>query len=142
VTLVVVTRAPTDDDYARLLAFRTRLREFQRWSQESAAALGLTAAQHQLLLAVRGHPGPQPPTMGDLASHLLVRHHTAVGLVDRAQALGLVTRLTDEGDHRVVRLALTGTAGARPGGPAPAAVSSPATDPAQSPRSARESTER
>jgi DNA-binding MarR family transcriptional regulator len=108
VTLVDVTKPPTDDDYARLLAFRTRLREFQRWSQESAAALGLTAAQHQLLLAVRGHPGPQPPTMGDLASHLLVRHHTAVGLVDRAQALGLVTRLTDEGDHRVVRLALTG----------------------------------
>ncbi len=106
-TLVDVTRAPTDDDYARLLAFRTRLREFQRWSQESAAALGLTAAQHQLLLAVRGHPGTQLPTMGDLASHLLVRHHTAVGLVDRAQALGLVTRATDEGDHRVVRLALT-----------------------------------
>lgn len=102
-----MTRAPTDADYARLLAFRTTLREFQRWSQERAASLGLTPAQHQLLLAVRGHAGAAGPTIGDVSRYLLVRHHTAVGLVDRAQALGLVARVPDPADHRVVRLVLT-----------------------------------
>ena len=102
-----MARALTDEDYARLLQFRTRLREFQRWSEERAAAEGLTAAQHQLLLAIRGHVGPQPPTMGEVAASLLIRHHTAVGLVDRAQGLGLVRRCPDDRDHRVVRLELT-----------------------------------
>jgi DNA-binding MarR family transcriptional regulator len=98
---------PTDEDYARLLAFRTRLREFDRWSQERAATQGLTTAQHQLLLAVRGHADQRGPTISEVAQHLLVRHHTAVGLVDRVVALGLVERAGDADDHRVVRLVLT-----------------------------------
>jgi DNA-binding MarR family transcriptional regulator len=98
---------PSDADYARLLLFRTRLREFEQWSQERAAALGLTAAQHQLLLAIRGHEGARGPTIGQVADYLLVRHHTAVGLVDRAEALDLVARRRDDDDHRVVRLAVT-----------------------------------
>jgi DNA-binding MarR family transcriptional regulator len=105
----VVIRTPTDGDYARLLAFRTELRRFQRWSEECAQDAGLTGAQHQLLLAVRGHSNPAGPTVGDLAELLLVRHHTAVGLIDRTQALGLVVRKADLNDHRVVRLALTAT---------------------------------
>ncbi|MGB8651604.1 MAG: helix-turn-helix domain-containing protein, partial [Mycobacteriales bacterium] len=100
-------RLPTDEDYARLLAFRTRLREFDRWSRERAESQGLTSAQHQLLLAIRGHADKRGPTIGEVAQHLLVRHHTAVGLVDRAQALGLVERAGDDHDHRVVRLVLT-----------------------------------
>ena len=96
-----------DADYTRLLTFRTRLRRFQRWSQEQAESLGLTTAQHQLLLAVRGHPGERGPTITEVAQYLLVKHHTVVGLVDRTQALGLVVRLPDEQDQRVVRLGLT-----------------------------------
>jgi hypothetical protein len=45
--------------YERLLRFRTGLRRFLRWSAEQAATAGLTPAQHQLLLAVRGHPDPR-----------------------------------------------------------------------------------
>lgn len=86
---------------------RTTLRRFLRWSADQAEAAGLTASQHQLLLAVRGHPGAAPPTIGELADHLLLRHHGAVQLVDRAEAGGWVTRVRDETDHRVVRVDLT-----------------------------------
>jgi DNA-binding MarR family transcriptional regulator len=97
---------PTDDEYQRLLAFRTRLRRFDQWSREAAAEHGLTHAQHQLLLAVRGHQGGDP-TIGDVAEALLVKRHTASELVDRTAALGLVERERDEADHRRVLLRLT-----------------------------------
>jgi len=94
-------------DYERLLAFRTGLRRFLRWSAEQAARVGLTPAQHQLLLAVRGHPDPRGPTVGEVAGYLLLRHHSAVELIDRAVTAGLVTRQSDSEDGRTVRIALT-----------------------------------
>ena len=98
---------PTDAQYQRLLAFRTALRHFDQWSREAAEAHGLTHAQHQLLLAVRGYAGAEGPTIGDVAESLLVQHHTATGLVDRAQESGLVERHRDAVDARRVRLRLT-----------------------------------
>ncbi len=97
----------TDRDYQRLLGFRTELRRFLHWSEEQAESLGITAAQHQLLLAVRGHDDRRGPTVGDVASSLLLRHHSAVGLVDRAAEAGLIRREHDVDDHRSVRLRLT-----------------------------------
>jgi DNA-binding MarR family transcriptional regulator len=94
-------------DYERLLAFRTGLRRFLSWSAQQAEAAGITPAQHQLLLAVRGHPDPRGPTIGEIAGYLLVRHHSAVELIDRAVAAGLVTRRADSEDGRTVRIALT-----------------------------------
>lgn len=102
-----------DEAYARLLALRTALRHFERWSEQQARAAGLTPAQHQLLLAVRGHPDPRGPTVGELADYLLLRHHSSVGLVDRADAAGLVRRDRDPDDHRIVRLRLTGAGAER-----------------------------
>jgi DNA-binding MarR family transcriptional regulator len=107
-----MARQLSSADYEQLLRFRTGLRRFLRWSEEEAAAVGLTPAQHQLLLAIRGHADATAPTIGDVADALLVRHHSAVGLVDRAEAAGLVRRRVDRDDARVVRLALT-PAGAR-----------------------------
>lgn len=106
---VPATTQPTDDEYRRLLELRDGLRRFLRWSADRAAAAGLTANQHQLLLAVRGHAGQHPPTIGELAEHLLVRHHGVVQLVDRVEAAGLVVRARDDQDHRVVRVELTPT---------------------------------
>ena len=94
-------------DYQRLLEFRTSLRRFLRWSEQQAAAVGLTPTQHQLLLAVRGHPHPSGPTVSEVAEYLLLRHHSAVGLIDRAETAGLVRRTRDGNDQRVVRLTLT-----------------------------------
>lgn len=95
----------TDAEFERLLGFRDGLRRFLRWSEEQAHRAGITPAQHQLLLAVRGSAAP--PSVGELAGHLLLRHHSTVELVDRAVSAGLVERLTDEADHRVVRVRLT-----------------------------------
>lgn len=100
-------RRVNDRDYARLLTMRTRLRTFEHWSAQQAAAHGLTAAQHQLLLAVRGHEGAQAPTIGDVAGYLMIGHNAAVGLVDRTENLGLLERARDADDRRVVRLTLT-----------------------------------
>jgi DNA-binding MarR family transcriptional regulator len=97
----------SDSVYARLLALRTGLRHFERWSEQQARAAGLTPAQHRLLLAICGHRDPRGPTIGEVADYLLLRHHSTVGLVDRADAAGLVTRTRSEEDHRVVRLRLT-----------------------------------
>ena len=99
------TRRVTDHDLERLLGFRDGLRRFLRWSEEQARSVGLTGAQHQLLLAVRGHGAP--PSIAEVADHLLSRHHSVVELVDRAESAGLLARETDGSDHRVVRLRLT-----------------------------------
>jgi DNA-binding MarR family transcriptional regulator len=109
---LVMARQLSSADYEQLLRFRTGLRRFLRRSEEEATAAGLTPAQHQLLLAIRGHTDAAAPTIGEVADALLVRHHSAVGLVDRAEAAGLVRRRVDRDDARVVRLALT-PAGAR-----------------------------
>ena len=93
--------------YTKLLEFRTALRRFLRWSEAEARAAGLTPAQHQLLLAVRGHPSEEGPTIGELSEYLVLRHHSVVELIDRASKAGLVRRERDPDDHRVVRLALT-----------------------------------
>jgi DNA-binding MarR family transcriptional regulator len=109
----VSDRTIEDEDYRRLLAFRDGVRRFLHWSEDQARAVGLTAAQHQLMLAIRGHVdedrsgGPVAPTIGDVAGHLLVRHHSAVELIGRAEAAGLVARHEDPNDLRVVRLSLT-----------------------------------
>jgi DNA-binding MarR family transcriptional regulator len=99
--------ALSQTNYERLLALRSGLRRFLHWSEEQARASGLTPAQHQLLLAIAGHPGPAGPAIGEVAEYLALRHHSAVGLVDRAAAAGLVIRQPDEHNHSVIRLALT-----------------------------------
>ncbi|MDQ3955284.1 MAG: MarR family transcriptional regulator [Actinomycetota bacterium] len=97
----------SDEDYWRLLEFRTAIRKFLKYSKTQAAKMGLTPTQHQLLLAIRGYRSKGGPTIGDIASCLLIKHHSAVELVDRAEEAGLVKRKQDPSDQRVVRLVLT-----------------------------------
>lgn len=98
---------PTDEQYQRLLAFRSALRRFDQWSRQAAEDHGLTHAQHQLLLAIRGSASDPGPSVGEVADALLVRHHTASELVDRTQHLGLVERRRSDQDGRRVQLRLT-----------------------------------
>ena len=83
------------------------MRRFRRWSEDQAGAVGLTHVQHQLLVAIKGHPGDVPPSVGQIADYLLLRSHSAVGLVDRAEASGFVRRCPDPDDARVARVELT-----------------------------------
>jgi DNA-binding MarR family transcriptional regulator len=97
----------TDGEFEQLLALRTGLRRFLHWSEEQAKRAGITPAQHQLLLAVRGHQGDVGPTIGELAGYLLLRPHSASELIDRAVTAGLITRGADCANASVVRIALT-----------------------------------
>jgi DNA-binding MarR family transcriptional regulator len=101
----------TDADYGSLAEFRHQLRRFLAFSEVQARAVGLNPQQHQLLLAVRGFAA-QPPTVGALADRLVLRHHSAVELVDRLERRGLVRRVQSAEDARRVLVHLT-AAGAR-----------------------------
>lgn len=92
-------------DYRLLAEFRFLLRKFLAFSEEAARGAGLAPQQHQALLAIKGHNGPM--TIGDLAERLAIRHHSAVGLVDRLVDARLVIRDDDLSDRRRVALALS-----------------------------------
>jgi DNA-binding MarR family transcriptional regulator len=97
----------TDRDYQALARFRHALRVFLRFSERAARDAGVTPAQHQLLLAIRGFPGHAPPATGDIAEMLQQVHHSVVELIDRAEAIGLVTRSVDPDDGRRRLIGLT-----------------------------------
>jgi DNA-binding MarR family transcriptional regulator len=98
----------SERDYRALARFRYALRVFLRFSEQAARHAGLAPNQHQLLLAIRGWDGPDTePTIGDIAQHLQLQHHSVVELVNRAVMAGLVTRQPDADDRRRQRLVLT-----------------------------------
>jgi len=96
-----------DREYQAVSAFRLALRRFAAFSEASARDAGLTAQQHQALLAIRAHAGPEPMTIGELAGSLLVKNHSAVELVGRLVEGDLVTRAPSEADRRRILLRLT-----------------------------------
>jgi len=97
-------------EYRSLADFRYLLRRFLEFSQQAARHSGLTPAQHQALLAIKGFPGDADPTVGELAERLCIRHHSAVELVDRLEAAELLERRHSSDDRRRVRLRLTRSA--------------------------------
>lgn len=94
-------------DYERLAEFRYVIRRFLEFSQNKAKQAGLAPQRHQALLAIKGAPGGQPVTVGDLAERLCVRHHSAVELANRLCEAGLLSRSHDPSDQRRVLLTLT-----------------------------------
>lgn len=97
----------SDADYHSLGAFRYQIRRFQHFSEDAARTEGLEPQQHQMLLAIRALKDEDTPTIGQLAHHLFIRHHSAVGMIDRLVERGLVERLRGEEDRRQVRVRLT-----------------------------------
>lgn len=99
----------TDEDYVALADFRHALRSFQAFSEVKATEVGLTPQQHQALLAIRA-ASPGEVTVGTIAERLVLKPHSATGLVDRLEALDLVTRHEASADRRRAVLRLTGKA--------------------------------
>src|SRR5436309_1411465 len=97
----------TKADYEALFVFRCAIRRFLYFSQEGARAAGLTSQQHQLILAVKGQTGRDWATITELSAALIIRHHAAVGLVDRCERAGLVKRERNPENRREVRVTLT-----------------------------------
>lgn len=94
------------EDYQALHEFRYQINRFLHFSEEAARAEGLEPRQHQLMLAVRGSASGEP-TLGELAERLVIRHHSAVELVDRLTEHGLAERIRVDADRRQVRIRLT-----------------------------------
>jgi DNA-binding MarR family transcriptional regulator len=105
--------AISDQDYAALAAFRLALRRFVAFSETEAKTAGLTPRQHQALLAIKGMAGAHGAGVGEIAEHLLIRHNSAVELVDRLAEAGLVRREADPSDGRRILVTLTEAAETR-----------------------------
>lgn len=97
----------TKADYEVLAEFRYALRKFLGFSEAAASAYGLSPQQYQALLAIEGFPGRNWVTIGELAEQMRIAHHSAVGLVDRMEALQLVRRRPSAEDRRRVQVSLT-----------------------------------
>lgn len=94
-------------DYETLAEFRYALRHYLRFSKNAVETAGITLQQHQALLFIIGYPGREHITISELAERLQIRHHSAVGLVDRLEEQGLVERIPNEQDRRQVFIGLT-----------------------------------
>lgn len=101
------TKPLSKSQYEMLAAFRYALRQFHHFSEDEAHAAGITPQQHQALLAIKGFPGRDCVTVGELAERLQLRHHSAVGLIDRLVLEKLVTRAPSAQDRRQVFVELT-----------------------------------
>lgn len=97
----------TQTHYETLAALRHALRRFLRFSQEAARRAGIPPQQHQALLAIKGFPDRDFVSVSELAGRLHLRHHSAVGLVDRLAKRGLVRRRPSREDRRRVEISLT-----------------------------------
>ncbi|MDB6095295.1 MAG: MarR family transcriptional regulator [Verrucomicrobia bacterium] len=97
----------TKSHFELLAAWRHALRRFQRFSQEAAESAGLTPQQHQALLAIKGFPGREHVSVGEIAESLHLKHHSAVGLVDRLAQRRLVRRTPATEDRRRLEVRVT-----------------------------------
>jgi DNA-binding MarR family transcriptional regulator len=97
----------TNAEICSLARFRYAIRKFLHSSDEVVRQAGLTPQHHQLLLGIAGFTGNGSANIGELAEFLQVRHHSVVGLVDRAEAMHLVRRATNPENRREVRVSLT-----------------------------------
>ena len=93
--------------YRVLAEVRYRIRRFLTFSEAAARAAGLEPQQHQLLLVLKALPASGRPTVGAVAERLGIKHNSAVDLVTRSVARGLVTRRAGTEDRREVALAIT-----------------------------------
>lgn len=97
--------ALSDRDYRLLADFRETLRRFLAFSEAKAAEVGLTPQQHQALLAIKA--APFPATIGGVAETLMLKPHSASGLIDRLEALSLIERRHSPEDRRQAQVLLT-----------------------------------
>ena len=94
-------------DYERLADFRYQLRRFLRFSEEVSHKKGITSLKYMMLLQIKGFPGREWATVGELAERLQAKHHGVVSLVSRCEEAGLVERRVSENDKRCVEVRLT-----------------------------------
>jgi DNA-binding MarR family transcriptional regulator len=103
------TRPLTKSDFAALSEFRYQLRRFEHFSESAVQAEGITPLQYLLLLHIKGFPGREWATVGELAERLQAKQHGVVALITRCEAMNLVERRTNAEDRRRVEVHLLPT---------------------------------
>ena len=94
-------------EYRALAQFRFLIRRYLNNSEKAARSVGLEPQQYMGLLALRGLPVDQEPTIRSLAERLQIQHHSAVELVDRMEKRGLFRRERSSRDRRQVYVYVT-----------------------------------
>ena len=100
-------KAISKKEFETLSEFRYRLRRFLRFSEQVTRRNGITPLQYLLLLHVKGFPGRNSATVGELAERLQAKHHGVVALISRCEKLGWVERRQGQSDRREVEVHLT-----------------------------------
>jgi|ERR1700674_4382843 DNA-binding MarR family transcriptional regulator len=100
-------RSMAKADFEKLAHFRYQLRRFLRFSEEVTRRNGITSLQYLLMLQIKGFPGREWATVGELAERLQAKHHGTVSLISRCEAAGLVRRSISSSDKRRVEVKLT-----------------------------------
>lgn len=94
-------------DYEALASFRYAVRRYLAFAEAGARSVGLTTQQHQALLAIKVRSLARPMSIGDLASELLLKHHSTVELVGRLEKAGFTQKTVDVEDRRRALISLT-----------------------------------
>ena len=97
----------TRADFEALASFRYAVRRYLAFAEAGARTVGLTSQQHQALLAIKVHSVTRPMSIGDLASELLLKHHSTVELVGRLEKAGYTQKIVDVEDRRRALISLT-----------------------------------
>lgn len=97
----------TTAEYQALAQFRFLIRRYLNNGEKAARSVGLEPQQYMGLLALRGLPPGQEPTIRSLAERLQIQHHSAVELVDRMERRGLFRRERSSRDRRQVHVFVT-----------------------------------
>ena len=98
-------------EFEALSRFRYQLRRFLRFSEQVTRKNGITPLQYLLLLHIKGFPGRDWATVGELAERLQAQHHGVVALISRCEKLGWVRRVQGQADRREVEVHLTAKGG-------------------------------
>lgn len=93
-------------DFEVLADFRYQIRKFERFSEQVTRQHGITPLQYLLLLHVKGYPGRNWATVGELADRLQTQQHGVVALISRCEKLGFVERRRSEEDRRCIEIHL------------------------------------
>ena len=79
-------------DFEILADFRHQIRKFVRFSEQVARQHRIKPLQYLLLLHIKGYPGRDWATVGELAERLQAQHHGVVALISRCEKQGFVER--------------------------------------------------
>lgn len=92
--------------FETLANFRYEIRKFLRFSENVTRKAGITPLQYLMLLNIKGYPGRDWATVGELAERLQAQHHGVVALVSRCEKQGFVERRRSTEDRRRIEVRL------------------------------------